>query len=88
VRAFEVGALLARVGEVGRGLSVVPAGQVEVTGTINRATFRGTAPASPLGELAQLVWRCASAATRCLLRRGACLARVSDGSAQLAKICT
>ena len=60
VHSFEVGELLAKVGEVGRGLSVILVGQVEVTrydqlGHSAHIVTHGTGEF--LGELAQLAGR-------------------------------
>jgi thioredoxin reductase (NADPH) len=60
VRSFGVGEPLAKVGEVGRGLSIILAGQVEVTRydqSGHRATIVTHAAGAFLGELAQLASR-------------------------------
>ncbi len=60
VRSFEVGDPLAKVGEVGRGLSVILAGQVEVTRydqSGHRAHIVTHGVGAFLGELAQLAGR-------------------------------
>src|SRR5437899_8237822 len=60
VRSFEVGEPLAKVGEVGRGLSVILAGQVEVTRydqSGHRAHIVTHGVGAFLGELAQLAGR-------------------------------
>jgi thioredoxin reductase (NADPH) len=60
VRSFEVGEALTRVGEVGRGLSVILAGQVDVTRydhAGHRAHIVTHGAGAFLGELAQLAGR-------------------------------
>jgi thioredoxin reductase (NADPH) len=60
VRSFEVGEALAKVGEVGHGLSIILAGQVEVTRydhSGHRAHIVTHGPGGFLGELAQLAGR-------------------------------
>src|SRR5215470_16524692 len=60
VQCFEVGEALARVGEVGRGLSIILAGQVEVTRydqSGHRAHIVTHGAGAFLGELAQLAGR-------------------------------
>jgi thioredoxin reductase (NADPH) len=60
MRSFEVGEPLAKVGEVGRGLSVILAGQVEVTRydhSGHRAHIVTHGAGAFLGELAQLAGR-------------------------------
>jgi thioredoxin reductase (NADPH) len=60
VRSFEVGEPLAKVGEIGRGLSVILAGQVEVTRydqSGHRAHIVTHGAGGFLGELAQLAGR-------------------------------
>src|SRR5262245_12738569 len=60
VRSFEVGEALAEVGEVGRGLSIILAGQVEVTRynhSGHRAHIVTHGAGAFLGELAQLAGR-------------------------------
>jgi thioredoxin reductase (NADPH) len=76
VRSFRVGELLAKVGEGGRGLSIILAGQVEVTRydqSGRRASIVTHGAGEFLGELAQLAGRpalvdaCARAAVEALI---------------------
>src|SRR6266436_7305355 len=60
VRSFKVGEPLAKVGEVGHGLSIILAGQVEVTWydqSGHRASIVTHGAGAFLGELAQLAGR-------------------------------
>jgi thioredoxin reductase (NADPH) len=60
VRTFRVGELLTKVGDVGRGLSIILAGQVEVTGydlSGHRTPIVTQGAGQLLGELAQLAGR-------------------------------